>query len=322
MNMSVEDFDDLTVIRGIGLARQKVLRELLDIYTYQDLAELPVSEIESRLKAEGQIVSRKSIESWVTQAKDLAGRTGRTAQPDFETPGVNESGKSYSQGREDGWKPFASFVIEFQTRETDSKRYERRTTVHYMEEDTGTIWSGIVGTQLCDWILEQIGEPIDEPMDLTLEDQGLSPKKQEEVEIPVDEAVKVMVQQIRLFQPPNADIPIGILEDRKPFIGSVKANIPFTLEISFDITGGAVDNIIEKQVRCLVQSYAYELTVGDRIHLGDKELKNLEKGRYTYTLTLPETSLKNGKYRFWVLVGLDNGRTIPNYIEVPTLQII
>jgi hypothetical protein len=317
MNMSVEDFDDLTVIRGIGLARQKVLRELLDIYTYQDLAELPVSEIESRLKAEGQIVSRKSIESWVTQAKELAERTGRTAQPDFESPEVNESGKSYSQAREDGWRPFASFVIEFQTREIDSERYERRTTVHYMEEDTGTMWSGIVGPQLCEWILEQI----DEPVDLTLEDQGLSPKKQEEVEIPVDEAVKVNVQQIRLFQPPNADIPIGILEDRKPFIGSVKANIPFTLEISFDITGVAVDKIIEKQVRCLVQSYAYELTVGNRIHLGDRELENLEKGKYTYTLTLPETSLKIGKYRFWVLVGLDNGRTIQNYIEVPTLQI-
>ena len=318
MNKSVEDFDDLTVIRGIGLARQKVLRELLDINTYQDLAELPVSEIESRLKAEGQIVSRKSIESWVTQAKDLAGRTGRTDQPDYQSPEENESGKSYSQGREDGWKPFASFVIEFQSREIDNKRDEHRTTVHYMEEDTGTVWSGIVGTQLCEWILEQI----DEPMDMTLEDKELPPKKQEKADMPVVEPVKVMVQQIRLYQPPNADIPIGILEDRKPFIGSVKANIPFTLEISFDITGLAVDKIIEKQVRCLVQSYAYELTAGDRIHLGDRELKNLEKGKYTYTLTLPETSLKNGKYRFWVLVGLDNGRTIPNYIEVPTLQII
>jgi hypothetical protein len=63
--------DDLTKIRGIGRAKQQWLRESLKIYTFQDLANLPVDHIESALKAEWHTVSRREIQGWIAQAQKL-----------------------------------------------------------------------------------------------------------------------------------------------------------------------------------------------------------------------------------------------------------
>lgn len=314
MNMSDKEFDDLTVISGIGPARQKLLRDLLEIKTYQDLVALPADQIVSRLKAEGHIVSRNSIVSWQTEARELGEIEDQPPQPEPPEKDVIKS----SINRENGWKPFASFVIEFQSRDTGSEKQERRTMVSHMEEDTGNEWPGIVSRQLCEWIMEQIDEPVDQ----ISEDDAFQPTAEEaEVVVSLEEPAKVIVGDIRLFQPPNASKPAGVLENRKPFAGSLKGRIPFNLEVSFELSGEHADEVIERGVGCLVQSYARESSGREQIHLGDKALASLEKGKYRYTLTLPETTLNYGTYQFWISVGVDNGRTIPNYIEVPLVSI-
>jgi hypothetical protein len=149
MNSKKNEYDDLTVITGIGPARQQWLRESLNVHTYQDLVALSTAQIEAQLKADGQIASRNAIEGWLHQAQEYAAST-RTSSP----------------AREDGWKPVASFVVEFQTREVEGRADELRTAVHHMEEDTGTYWPGIESRKLSQWMLDQIREKAGlEPLD-------------------------------------------------------------------------------------------------------------------------------------------------------------
>jgi hypothetical protein len=56
----------------------------------------------------------------------------------------------------DDWKPFASFVVEFQMRTHTDQRAEHRTKAHHIEEDTCAHWPGLESTQLCQWMLQQV----------------------------------------------------------------------------------------------------------------------------------------------------------------------
>jgi hypothetical protein len=315
MKTTEKNLDDLTVISGIGPVRQQLMRDLLDIFTFEDLAKRPADQIVLHFKEKGQIVSRETVVSWQEKAKEMSEFSKQSAQPATD---INEENDIPQKKlvREDGWKPFASFVIEFQSRDKDNRGVERRTMVHYMEEDIGTLWQGVESRKLCSWILEQM----DLPEDLTQGDQDTL-SKQEQVHKSVKKPARILVNDIRLFQPPNANKPSGFLEDRKAFTGSVKGNLPFNLEVSFEISGEHADEVIKRGVAGFVQSYAYEEGGSGPIHLADGTIPNLKKGKYTYNLTLPETKLKSGTYRFWVMVGLDNGHTVPNYVEVPTLTI-
>lgn len=142
--------DDLTAIKGIGPAYQQLLQESLGVYTYRELGAFSADELESRLKAEGRIVSRSDIEAWIKEAQELA--------EDVEAGAADEAN---SPGGETEWKPFASFVVEFQVRESvEDEDEERRTTVHHMEGDTDASWPDIESVELCRWMLGQIGEPV------------------------------------------------------------------------------------------------------------------------------------------------------------------
>lgn len=140
-----QNSDDLTAISGIGAVREKVLRESLDVRTFQDLAALSVDEIESQFKAEGQSVSRDLIKQWIAAARELAVAT--VAEP------------SNSPSSESEWESAATFVVEFQEREEGE---ERRTRVHHMEEDVDAEWPDVGSEQLYRWMLEQLGEPVPE----------------------------------------------------------------------------------------------------------------------------------------------------------------
>lgn len=136
--------DDLTAIGGIGPTRASVLRDA-GIRTYQDLAALSVDKIDAILRAGEQFVSRDDIEGWISEAQELA-----------------EGGPSDTVGSK--WHVAASFVVEFQTREEDG---ERRTKIHHVEQDVDERWPDFEHQQLCQWMMAQLGEPLDEvPEDL------------------------------------------------------------------------------------------------------------------------------------------------------------
>jgi hypothetical protein len=139
-------YDDLTAIKGIKQARQQWFRDTFKVRTFGDLAALTVDEIETRLKAEKQIPSRSNIEVWVAEAKRLA-----------ENPALAAATKANLHSSEDGWKPFASFIVEFQEKEG---LVERRTHVHHMESDQNHNWLGISQQDLSAWMMQQLGDRV------------------------------------------------------------------------------------------------------------------------------------------------------------------
>lgn len=62
----------LSLIKGIGPARQLLLRERLSIHTMQDLATASAETIEALFRSAGQSVTRSKAADWIAQAKHLA----------------------------------------------------------------------------------------------------------------------------------------------------------------------------------------------------------------------------------------------------------
>ena len=71
-----------SIIKGIGPARQRWLKESLDVHTFRDLATLSVGETKSRLKADKQIASRETIEVWIAEADRRAAKAKRAGKAD------------------------------------------------------------------------------------------------------------------------------------------------------------------------------------------------------------------------------------------------
>ena len=147
---SDNNYDDLTTIKGIGQTRQQWLRDTFNVRTFRDLAALAADTIEARLKAEKQIPSRSHIERWLSEAKQFA-----------ENPALVPVTKVKLSTKEDDWKPFASFVVEFQD---SASQLEVRTRVHYIEGDQTRTWTGVDQQELCQWITQQLGDKAKPPV--------------------------------------------------------------------------------------------------------------------------------------------------------------
>ena len=118
-----DHFDDLTVIPGIGGARQQWIREAFDVRTYGDLAALSLDEIVAQMKRDRKIASVDVIESWLEQAHELAGKQAR-------------------------WKTLATFVVEFGM----DRDANYQTRVHHMDKDRTLEWSSIEPYEVGEWI--------------------------------------------------------------------------------------------------------------------------------------------------------------------------
>lgn len=135
-----DSYDDLTVISGIGEARQTWIREAFAVRTYADLAALSVDEIAARLKQDHKVVSAEAIEAWIAQANQLA------RQPEAQ----------------EKWKVFATFVVEFE----DDGEGIYRTRVHHMEHDQTRQWAGSEPHNVSDWISAQLGLKLQEQTEI------------------------------------------------------------------------------------------------------------------------------------------------------------
>ncbi len=157
-------YDDLTMIKGIGPIRQQWLREALNVRTFHDLAALTLDEIEQKFRATGKIIVRGKIDQWIREAKQRAMPIQQAIQQDPGLPkqprvstvqAVNTTPND--QTGADRWKPYASFVVEYQTRSLAGGRQTQRTKVHHIERDTCATWPDIEAAQLCQWMWEQLG---------------------------------------------------------------------------------------------------------------------------------------------------------------------
>jgi hypothetical protein len=314
-NPAIPRDDDLTTIKGIGSARQQWLRESFNIRTFQDLAALSVDEIDSRLKAEGQIASRSKIAQWIAQAQGLAA-IEPAPQTRMRPAGSKVTVINTPPGEKgDGWRPFASFVVEFQTRQVEGRATEQRTTVHYMEGDRGETWPGIKSRQLGQWMLDQIG---DRSLPKTEPDKVPSGTAYPATAPPVT----VQIAQAQAFQPPQAETPTALGKAGRPFLGFVRSSEPFALKVLFGLGGHAAINVTQKQITYRAQFHAYDLSTGKRTRLGDSEPDTLIEGELSYSATLPEITLQPGMYRLQILTTLEDRPPIMGSLEVPLLQVV
>ena len=157
--MKEKPYDDLTQIEGIKEGWQRQLRQSLGVRTYQDLADLSSDEIRSGLKPSP---GKSRGEAWIRQAQELA-----------------------TASKSSKWKTDASFVVDFQSRTTETEGEQRQTKVHHMEKDKNAEWPGIKNVELCRWMLKQMGET-DLP-ELAQQIEEIRIQKQRELEQELEE---------------------------------------------------------------------------------------------------------------------------------------
>lgn len=314
--------DDLTVIEGIGDARQRWLRDSLGVREYRDLAALSAEEVESRLKAEGQVASRNAIDAWITRAHELAAAAGRSL-PARKSEVLHEESADSDAGQAD-WLPFASFVVEFQSQELGGREAPEppvvcRTAVHYVEADEDKAWLGIEGRRLSEWMLERA-------------DRELQTKRRAAVSIELGEqpaetlptvepCAGVEITEIRLFQRPEIQVPRSISVLGRPFSGSLKADEPFASEVSLALAGTAVSEAAARGEKYRVQVYAENLSTAAQIHLGDAMPISVAAEQRSYSAVLPECMLPEGVYRLCVLARGEGDGVVPEHVEAPLLRV-
>jgi helix-hairpin-helix protein len=148
----MDGHDELSEVTGIGPARARWLGTAFGVRSLRDLAALSPEDIERMLKAEGRVaVSRKTIESWVAEARERAAEESGEPAPPAARKGADREDEAAE------WKPVASFVVEFQSRPDKSPNEPWRTMVHYLEEDRNETWAGVDCEGLCRWMTQQLG---------------------------------------------------------------------------------------------------------------------------------------------------------------------
>jgi len=337
------EVDDLTTIKGIGAARERWLKESLNIYTFQDLAACSVDEIESELKAEGRAVPRNEINEWIAEAQELAA-TATPAAEQITEPEVVEAETTVNSAFVEGeWKPFASFVVEFQTLQVAGQAVEQRTKVHYMEGDKSKTWPDVERERLCQWMLDQVEEGLPQeikeerateqrpaveiqptaaqPVTRVEEPATVEEVEQVEPQVAAAEPATLTLSQLRVFQPPQTERPTATGKIGQPFMGYVRGNQSFALEAPFELAGPAAVEAANKEREYQVQFYACELSTGATTHLGKTQPGALIKGRLSYTAQLPKASLPPGIYRLRALAVVQATPPITAFLEVPLLQV-
>ena len=251
------------------------------------------------------------IAKWLDQAQKLAAKNTSASEPALGGE-VEARRRVNSIVNEDGWKPFASFVVEFQSRTLEGRAEELRTAIHHIETDTGAKWPGITSEQPVRWMLGQVTEKVRQVSEAS-----------KTTAQPVERlAARIEITQVRAFQPPQADTPVGFASNSQTFEGQVKGGEPFALEIGFRLIGPTASHVASMQPTRTVRSYAYDRSTGKSQHLGDAQPDCLDDSSLAYTARLPKASLPAGSYRLWVLAAIQPAVAVPDYLEVPLVQVI
>jgi hypothetical protein len=299
--------DDLTLIKGIGPARQKWLGELFDVYTFGALSRLSGKETEKLAKKAGKIFPEGEIALWIAKAKALvAEKSSRSELEDTESIVVETAVPTTPHI----WKPIASFVVEFQERD-DAGQLERRTKVHYMEADREKTWPGIAREQLGLWIEQhvQVSEPqVSEPTEKLA-------KKTKPV---AENANAIKPTQVRIHQRPDFLSTLDVTQPKRPFLGHVHHEEPIMLEVDFELDGPGTNQTWQPQAPYSAQCEVHNLTTDQKAYFLEMKGK-FSKDRLTYKTKLAE--MEPGIYRLAVL--MRGKRSLgTTYFELPKLNIL
>lgn len=303
--------EDLTKIRGIGLTKQQWLRNLVGISTIQELAAASVDKIDSRLREKGHNISRSEIQEWIDQAKKLTAESlDSQAEEAEESPPVPTVEGDLSPSIQEGeWKTFASFSVDFQSRQI-ADQTEQQTIVRHLETGEVVTWPDVESETFQQWMLEKLR--------IEIQPEAEAEALEEAVESPLT----LEITQMRLFQPPKTEKSMLINTKTRQFLGSIRKDELFAIEITFGVTGLTVADIAKQHATYNIQCYARHRTTGTITTLAETQPNTIVKGQFSYTIMLPATTLPLGLYRLRILVILQGILAIPAYFEVPLLPVV
>lgn len=321
MNVKEREHDDLTVIKGIGPARQQWLQDSLNVRTFHDLSTLTVAEIETRLKAEGQIASPTEIEQWLIQAGELAEAAGQTPAAEGE------------------WEWLKAFVVEFCIRRTEEQIQQRELRVYPLKVSRKGDWldNGETrrrpitferGTRLYPWMVEQLNEPAwQEPEAEPPPQFETPPVEASRAQVPAPGmpplvAPTIEVKQLAVFQPLQAEVPAIVGRPGRPFTGFITGGEPFAVEATFALAGTPAAKNGSGRTACWANFYVRNMATGSSTSLGDTEVNELSPEETVHKLRLPEITLPPGRYHLGVQVMLRTQPPAARHLEVPFFEIL
>ena len=337
-NPSERRRDDLTALKGIGPSRQQWLREVLEVYTLQDLASLSIEDIEAQVDSEGLIASRSEIVRWIDQARELTAAYPVTMPEDIETTDTPETEAENfppSPRQPSNWEAFAQFLIYFEERRLLTGAVEQRTKAHHIEKDKEAIWPGVEIEQIKAWMLAQMnGEESHIPEAEAIAESQLSrpapsPAGAEEApslpHVRVRKAMKewpsVQPTEIRIYQPSGAHSPLGIGRAGQPFGSTLRSNEDFALEVDFELTGSNASEAAFPDTDYSAEFYIQDRANQAKFSLGETGTTSMIAGQLNYTARLTGARLAAGAYRLRVVVKVNNTMPLLGYMEVPLLPV-
>ncbi len=309
--MMDEQRDDLTRIKGISEVRQEWFAETFQVVTFQELANLLPERVQQAFKQQGKGVSLRSIESWIAQAQEFAAESTEPA-PTQALENVKTSPPLMISNRKDGWKPFASFVVEFQRNEAD----DYQTMAHFMEKDLGKRWSGIEAVQVCTWMQDQLDVPVLQPAatggvsneSVMGMNTAVSPKPQpaqpSKQELKASFADRLQIDAVTLLN-----------EQGTLLTNIISHEYDWQIQVDWTLEDG---NLFPQNGHWFVSTFLESIGGGPEYMLAAKQITKLDNGnannlnqlKYTTTIAIkandPET-VRTGIYRMVVAITAQDG---------------
>lgn len=342
--------DDLTRIKGIGLVKQKWLRELFNIHTFQDLAKLSVDEVETRLKTQGHAVSKSEIEGWIAQSQALA-TADLSSQQFVDSSDKKEEHSSILPTQEDELSQQvmaladaeADNPLDCSNKEIESSHAEDKVNVYpLMPQDEWRTFASFrvefhsrtiegqgeeqrtlihyIEANKCQ-IWSEIGA--DQLQEWMLEQISEQMCQSIAAESPVAALpITLEITQIRAVQAYPTPRPMVVEKGNRVFPHPLSHETPFALEVGFNLTGFTALHLTNKQVEYYAQFHVRNRMTGEVIHVGDTELTTLTKGQLSYTAVLNEITLEPGVYRLQTIVKLQCVPATLGSFKVPLLQVV
>jgi hypothetical protein len=308
----IEIQDWIAQAQQLVAATELLLQRLIELsfVDAKKLFDLPPVESEA---------SELMMESTDAQAEELSPLPtveSESCELMIESDDAQNKENYCSSIEEDEWQSFASFKVEFQSRQRQGHLEEQRLTVHCLETEQSQVWSSLERDSLQDsfiahlpqWMLERISEGMQQSSDAQSPVAAL--------------LVSVEIDQIRLFQPLQTRKPMVVQKSSRVFPYAIASSQPFALELSFSLAGLNAANVAKKQVAYHAQVYACHRVTGAIALLSDAELGTLTEGQLSYQAKLAPALLEPGIYRLQAIVKLQDVPATPGGFKVPLLQVV
>ena len=317
--MPSDEHDDLTSIKGIGPKGADALREILGVASFGDLAASSPEDVRRAHLSAGIPRPSEDVASvWIAEARQKAGGDARArAKPEPKVV----SGDSQTTTAVHDWESYATFMVEFQTRDRVHRIVERQVVVREPETDIGESFSLEQGAEAFDWMRQQLasGHRLG---DATPPASGpASSDEANESDAPESVWPGVRIDHVELYQPPKSQIPLARADEDHPNLGVARVKEPVVLRIEFvrDSLEGTDDS--DADVTYVGEIYIQAWDSGAAVHIGPTAPAPLVADTERYAVEIRHAFDAPGLYRAQCVITLSTEPPTSELLEIPLLQV-